>query len=273
MLRILKNAETEFELSKSKVLKPEHLLLACLHEKTGVLGEIYLKCDIEITSLRALVKDRENTTNQNTTNSMFFNVTISTEVIKVFEVAIRYMKRYNQIYVNEGHLLKALITTNAIDKFLTDENKKVILNLGTTPRDMITYLGKYKFPEVNSNIVRKVNNGDFNRLVNFVESNFSNGWSQTIKDAFLLSEPPIYIALDNEEIIGFATFDVYKNKKCYFGPMGVSISNRINGIGYSLLHHCLRDMKEIGYEYVVIGGAGPIEFYEKACNAVVIPLE
>jgi hypothetical protein len=30
-------------------------------------------------------------------------------------------------------------------------------------------------------------------------------------------------------------------------------------------------MKEIGYEYVIIGGAGPIEFYEKACNPVVIP--
>jgi len=49
------------------------------------------------------------------------------------------------------------------------------------------------------------------------------------------------------------------------------MSNRTKGIGYELLHHCLKDMKEIGYEYAIIGGAGPIEFYEKACNAVVIP--
>lgn len=32
-------------------------------------------------------------------------------------------------------------------------------------------------------------------------------------------------------------------------------------------------MKEIGYEYVIIGQAGPIEFYERCCNAKVIPLE
>ncbi|WP_309446338.1 hypothetical protein [Peribacillus butanolivorans] len=72
-------------------------------------------------------------------------------------------------------------------------------------------------------------------------------------------------------MVGFAGFDIYKNKKGYFGPMGVSVSNRISGIGYSLLHNCLKDMSNVGYEYAIIGAAGPIEFYEKACNAVVIP--
>lgn len=52
--------------------------------------------------------------------------------------------------------------------------------------------------------------------------------------------------------------------------MGTSLSNRMQGIGYTLLHYCLYEMKEIGYEYAVIGEAGPLEFYEKACNAVVI---
>ncbi|WP_282172419.1 hypothetical protein [Cytobacillus firmus] len=33
----------------------------------------------------------------------------------------------------------------------------------------------------------------------------------------------------------------------------------------------LNNIKEIGYGYAIIGGAGPIEFYEKACRAVVIP--
>ncbi|MCS0787578.1 hypothetical protein NX021_05290 [Cytobacillus firmus] len=62
---------------------------------------------------------------------------------------------------------------------------------------------------------------------------------------------------------GFAAFDVYRNRKGYFGPMGVVKTSRIKGAGNALLHHCLRDMKEIGYEYAIIGGAGPIEFYEK----------
>jgi GNAT superfamily N-acetyltransferase len=185
------------------------------------------------------------------------------------------MKRYNQVYVSEGHLLKALITTNVIDSFLTDENKEIILTLGTTSRDMITHLGNYTFPDIDikPHIIRKVNHSDFHKLVHFVEHHFSYEWSQTIRGAFLsLNEPSIYIALDKEDIVGFAAFDVYKNKKCYFGPMGVSLSHRRKGIGYSLLHHCLKDMKEIGYEYAIIGEAGPIEFYEKACNAVVIPL-
>jgi hypothetical protein len=30
-------------------------------------------------------------------------------------------------------------------------------------------------------------------------------------------------------------------------------------------------MKDVGYEYAIIGGAGPFEFYETACKTVVIP--
>jgi len=269
MLRILENAEIEAQLSKLKILQPAHLLIACLNEKTGVLGEISLKSTLDKTSLKAIIEDYPN---QYTTNSDFFNVRVTEDVIKVMEVAINYMKRFNQVYVNEGHLLKALITTNVMDSFLSDENKKILLSLGTTSRDMITKIGNYKVPRINSHFVRKVNKNDVNDLVHFIENNFSNEWSQTIREAFSLSKPPIYVALDNNgQIVGFAAYDIYKNKKCYFGPMGVALSNRINGIGYSLLHHCLKDMSDIGYEYAIIGDAGPIEFYEKACNAVVIP--
>lgn len=274
MLRIMKNAENEAQLSKLKVLQPAHLLIGCLYEKTGVLGEIRLKCSLEKNSLRDLIKDMADTSMQNIANSDFFNIVVTKEVTKVMDVAINYMKRYNQIYVNEGHLLKALITSNMMDSYLSDENRKTILTLGTTSRDMITHLGNYVFPIMKLHLVRRVNKNDENKLVSFIERNFSMEWSQTIKEAFSLSEPTIYIALDNDEnIVGFAAFDVYKNKKCYFGPMGVSASSRVKGIGYSLLHHCLKDMSKIGYEYAIIGGAGPIEFYEKACNAAVIPLE
>jgi len=138
---------------------------------------------------------------------------------------------------------------------------------------MITYLGNYTFPEKNLHIVRMVNKNDESNLVPFVEKNFSYEWSQTMREAFSSSnEPKVYIASNEHgEIIGFAAYDVYRDRKGYFGPMGVTVSNRIKGVGYSLLHHCLKDMKELGYHYAIIGEAGPIEFYEKACNAVVIP--
>ena len=92
-----------------------------------------------------------------------------------------------------------------------------------------------------------------------------------VENGFTNGNIPIYIAIDGGEIIGFAGYDIVRNKKGLFGPMGTSFTKRIQGIGYTLLHYCLKEMKEIGYEYAVIGQAGPIEFYEKSCNAVVIP--
>ncbi|WP_236687152.1 GNAT family N-acetyltransferase [Ornithinibacillus californiensis] len=269
MNSILKRAEQEATDSKDEVITPIHLFLACLQEKGGALGELSLK----------IVMDRKKFRDQinihiisHSIKSNYFNMPINEEVVRVFDVSIEYMKRYNQVYLNEGHLLKALIVTNVLDDILSDESKQIILSIGTTGRDMATHLGSYVFPEVNSDGIRKANKRDEEVLVNFVERNFSTEWAQTVKSGFLTSAPSLYIAENEEEqIIGFAAYDVYLGKKGYFGPMGVITSNRNQGTGYALLHHCLRDMKEIGYEYAIIGGAGPLEFYEKACHAVVIP--
>ncbi|MED3574842.1 GNAT family N-acetyltransferase [Cytobacillus praedii] len=269
MLRIISNAENEVK--ADKVLMPIHLLIACLQEKTGILGEISLKCGLKVSSLRALASNVMENSTTDSKKDLLFNVLVSKDVQLVFQEAARCMKNYNQVFVNEGHLLKALLTTKVIDQYLSEEDKKIILNLGTTSRDMVAHLGEFNFPLSGANIVRRVNNNDYSSLLQFVEANFSSEWSQTLKDGFLADAPSIYIAVADEEIIGFAAFDVYKGRKCYFGPMGVSKSNRIKGVGTLLLHQCLREMKEIGYEYAIIGGAGPIEFYEKACHAVVIP--
>ncbi|MET4560030.1 GNAT superfamily N-acetyltransferase [Lysinibacillus parviboronicapiens] len=272
MISIMSNAENEAELSTYKVLQPVHFLIACLAEKGGALGEISWKSTLEVASLRVLAEELCTDLNQHTATSEFFSVPVTEDVLTVLEVAFQYMKKYKQVYMNEGHLLKALLTTHMLDHYVSDEDKKILLSLGTASRDMIAYLDQYQFPQVHSNFIRKVNAHDANDLLHFVEHQFSKQWSETIRSAFLLDEPSIYIAFDSkDEIVGFAAFDVYKNRKGYFGPMGVSHSNRVKGIGYSLLHHCLKDMQEIGYEYAIIGGAGPLEFYERACKAVVIP--
>jgi N-acetylglutamate synthase-like GNAT family acetyltransferase len=269
MNSILKRAEQEATDSKDEIIAPIHLFLACLHEKGGALGELSLKVVFDRNELRDQIK---RLTIDNSIKSDYFNMPINEEVVRIIDVSVGYMKRYNQVYLNEGHLLKALIVTNVLDNILSDESRKIILTLGTTARDMATHLGSYIFPKVNSDGIRKVCQHDEEALVSFVERNFSTEWAQTVKSGFLTSAPSLYIAENEEEqIIGFAAYDVYLGKKGYFGPMGVMTSNRNKGTGYALLHHCLRDMKEIGYEYAIIGGAGPIEFYEKACHAVVIP--
>lgn len=255
--------------SSQTVLTPTHLLIACLNEKTGVLGEISLKISLRVEHLREITK-LEGLTCE-ISNNQFFTTPVTEEVNHVLEQAVGYMNRYNQIYLNEGHLIKALLTTNVLDEVLSRKDKDILLNLGTTARDLITYLGDYESPKLSFNQVKRIEQSDFEKLIPFVEKHFA-GWVQTIQGAKEINNPSIFIAFDaNGEIIGFAAFDLYKNKKCYFGPMGVANFDRTKGIGFSLLHHCLREMKKIGYEYAVIGGAGPIEFYEEACQAVVIP--
>lgn len=272
MLRIFKNAEKEAASSQHKVLQPIHFLLACLKEKEGVLGEIVLKCTIDEASIRNLMHELDLKSDKKVTSHTLFNVPITNDVLTVLEQATFYMQNYNQVYINEGHFLKALIRANMLDEFVSEEDKKMILKLGTTSRDMVAHLHNYQFPVSISSNIRRVNRDDKSKLIHFVESHFSQEWSETINSAFLSTTPPIYVAFDhNGDLIGFAGFDVYQNKKCYFGPMGVAKACRVKGIGYSLLHHCLKEMHEIGYEYAIIGGAGPIEFYEKACHAVVIP--
>ena len=269
MARIIAAAEEEAFLSESRVLTALDILLACLQEKSGVLGEISLKMNMDLSSLREHARDEND---DDLHQSPFFRVPVSNEVNAIFNAAAKTMKRYNQVYLNEGHLLKALMNTETAARYLTDVNRKIILDLGTTSRDMIANLDLYIFPELPLQNIRRVNHNDFDQLVYYVEEHFSSDWAQTVREGFLLSIPSMYIAFDNDgEIVGFAAFDIYKGKKGYIGPMGVSHSDRSKGYGYSLLHHCLKDMKDIGYAYAIIGGAGPLEFYEKACGAVIIP--
>ncbi|WP_369809895.1 GNAT family N-acetyltransferase [Gracilibacillus caseinilyticus] len=66
---------------------------------------------------------------------------------------------------------------------------------------------------------------------------------KTTQNAIKPGKTTIYIAFDDhDEIIGFAAYDIVRKKKGLFGPMGVSSQNRIKGVGFSLLHHCLRDI-------------------------------
>lgn len=266
--RILEQAEEEAMLSKDRIVKPIHIFVSCMQEKGGALGELWIKLNLDFKACS--VKEEE--TEIKPIKNDFFNALISQDTANVLQRAIDYMKGYNQIFLNEGHVLKALIVTKALDDVLNEECKQIIMTHGTTSRDMATNLEFYTFPSLDSLGIKKAIPADEKQLVSFVEQHFSKEWAETIRDAFDHNEPNVYIAVDDSKaIIGFAAFDVYKRKKGYFGPMGVIQSNRAKGIGYRLLHHCLRDMKGLGYAYAIIGGAGPIEFYEKACQAVVIP--
>ncbi|SFM08155.1 Predicted N-acetyltransferase YhbS [Gracilibacillus orientalis] len=273
-LRVLKNAEKEAE-KTTKIVYPVHLLLGMLLERTAVGAELY----ITYPKLRDILNERVkgiyfNNDEQGISCEPFtINISLFTE--QVLEIANNRMKRFKQIYLNEGHLVDAIFRNNDYSTSAIFDGLDVsrILEIVSHPRDMIVSLKDYSFPNIpTSNMTfRKAEQIDATSLKNFVEKEFGNGWLDSIENGFSKENIPLFIALDDEEIIGFACFDVVRNKKGLFGPMGTTYSKRVQGIGYTLLHLCLSEMNEIGYEYAVIGEAGPIEFYEKACNAVVIP--
>jgi predicted N-acetyltransferase YhbS len=102
----------------------------------------------------------------------------------------------------------------------------------------------------------------------FVEEEFSIGWADEISVGFANKPVTVFIATRDGNVIGFAAYEC--TSKAFFGPTGVSKIERGKGIGKVLLLACLQGLKELGYVYGIIGGAGPTEFYERTVGATVI---
>ena len=108
------------------------------------------------------------------------------------------------------------------------------------------------------------------KVSEFVRKTFSEGWANEIETAFTRFPVSCFIAYDEKEkkIVGFAGYDcTYKD---FFGPTGVDPEYRNKGIGGALLLRCFEAMRDEGYGYAIIGGAGPVEYYKKMCGAIVI---
>ena len=105
-------------------------------------------------------------------------------------------------------------------------------------------------------------------LCDWVKKNFGDGWKSEVDVSFSKQPISTFIAVENDKIIGFATYDAaYLN---FLGPMGVLKNKRKKGLGKSLLFLSLSAMKEMGYAYAIIGGVGPAEFYSTTFNAKLI---
>jgi len=103
----------------------------------------------------------------------------------------------------------------------------------------------------------------------FIAKNFSGAWADEVSVGFANKPVTVVIATRNGRVIGFAGYEC--TRKAFFGPTGVAESERGSGIGTALLIASLWGLRELGYVYGIIGGAGPVEFYERAVGAFVIP--
>jgi GNAT superfamily N-acetyltransferase len=117
--------------------------------------------------------------------------------------------------------------------------------------------------------VRRVAPYEASVLKRFVLGAFSEVWADEAGRSLSYQPISCYIATHEKQIVGFGCYDT--TCRGFFGPTGVLESYRGKGIGKALLLACLRAMRESGYGYAIIGGAGPMKFYEKAVGAVEIP--
>ncbi|WP_423406811.1 Clp protease N-terminal domain-containing protein [Heyndrickxia sp. MSNUG] len=263
-------AEAECLRRNSQSILPVHLLIGCLEQDSFTVKEAIHHSGINVNAIRNTETPAEV---QNSDSSHeHFNMPVSLDTKQVLEEAVGYMEGYNQIFLNEGHVLRALINSGYIEDYLTLEQKQYLLSNATVSRDMMVDLTEYSCSELKYQNIRKVRPADSEKLIQFVENEFSGRWTESIKLGLNKTKPSIFIATDPAgAIIGFAAYDVGNQEGC-FGPMGVAMSNRSEGIGYTLLHQCLYEMKMQGYTKIIIGGAGPIEFYERSSSAKVIPV-
>lgn len=121
-------------------------------------------------------------------------------------------------------------------------------------------------------IVRRAFPFEITPVQAFIREHFGTGWADEISVGFAHKPSSIYMAIDDSgdksRIVGFGAYEC--TCKAFFGPTGVAEDYRKRGIGGALLIACLHGLREMGYAYGIIGGAGPVEFYRKACGAVAI---
>lgn len=273
--RIFQIASKEAECHEH-IIQPLDLFIGTCKEGTGVCSELYMYLFrymgidfmakfIQLQQMK--IQDKRYVEVQ--------GYKVSYKTMEVLQLAKQKMVRFNQVYVNEGHILSVILQRDReIQKVINEDVKQSILQIASVPRDMIVNLSNYETSTSMSDCicnVRQAVQSDLKELLQFVKCEFGERWIEAVNKGFQnYKEIPIFIAVEDEKIIGFACYDIVRGKKGLFGPMGTAKNNRVKGVGRELLHRCLSDMKKIGYEYAIIGQAGPIEFYEHTCNAKLI---
>ena len=135
----------------------------------------------------------------------------------------------------------------------------------------------YKLPRVDVSFpelrragvtIRRANPWELSPLRDFATRHFNVRWADEASAGFANKPISVFIAVENQEIVGFSAYEC--TRRNFFGPTGVSEAMRGRGIGRALLLAALEGLREMGYAYCIIGGAGPVEFYRQGCGAIEI---
>lgn len=107
-------------------------------------------------------------------------------------------------------------------------------------------------------------------VLEWIGKHFRPHWVSEADVAFANHPVTCLIAVHETtgEMVGFACYEA--TLRNYFGPIGVDPKERGRGIGKALFLESLYGLKELGYGYCIIGGAGPVDFYAQSVGATVI---
>lgn len=116
--------------------------------------------------------------------------------------------------------------------------------------------------------VRRANPWERGPVVDWVAAAFSRAWADECATAFAHVPPRCFVAVRGGALAGFACHDV--TRRNFFGPMGVDPAARGAGAGAALALAALTAMRDAGYAYAIVGGAGPAAFYAHVAGATPI---
>ncbi len=122
--------------------------------------------------------------------------------------------------------------------------------------------------EWGSRVVRATN-ATRDRVLDFIEKEFGRIWRFEASHAFENDPATIVYVEADGEIAGFAAHEANNRGLGFFGPTGVARAHRGKGLGALLLRTSLADLHRLGYERIIIPWTDAIDFYRKACGAVV----
>ena len=114
--------------------------------------------------------------------------------------------------------------------------------------------------------IRRCEDSDYDPTTEFLERVFPP-WVGEVLETFENKPISTYIALSEDKVIGFSSFDSNNKGTGWFGPMGVDPERQTKGVGTALLRLCLRDLAEQGRDRAIIPWVGPVRFYAKRCAA------
>ena len=142
--------------------------------------------------------------------------------------------------------------------------------------DLIVKL--YDLPELGAQLaalaekdifLRRAMASEKNRVIGWTQNRFGDGWAAECDVAFARKPIACIITVSGGRLAGFACHD--STCRNFFGPIGIDPDLRQKGVGRALLLATLHAMAETGYAYAIIGGAGPVAFFEKCVGAIRIP--